>query len=111
MKTDHTNRGFGYIEFMDAYDCECSLQQSSLVEPHIWLGMQKNDDGEWTVGKMMPSGKHTGTRMHLSRFQVKTLLPLLQHFVEHGDLPDEYEGDLSQRWETDPDDEEWDDEE
>jgi hypothetical protein len=38
MKVDHTSRGFQIIEFTDIYGIECSLQQSSLATPAVWLG-------------------------------------------------------------------------
>lgn len=64
-----SDRGFNILAFNDAYGEECSLQESSSVEPSIWLGIDKN-------------------RMHLRQHQVKELLPYLQYFVEHGELPD-----------------------
>lgn len=96
-KAETTNRGFGYIQFKDAYGCQCSLQQSSLVAPHIWLGMERNHEGEIAVAGYF-DGKPLSARMHLSRKQVETLLPLLKHFVKTGELPTSYAGDLNQRW-------------
>ena len=46
MKQTLTNRGFDLIEFKDAYDKNCSLQRSSSVVPHIWLGI---DDAEPSI--------------------------------------------------------------
>ncbi len=77
-----TNRGFVRIEFVDKYGSECSLQESSLAFIScVWLGVHKNsphynDDG-------------TTSRMHLTQDMVKELLPLLEHFVETGYLPQE----------------------
>lgn len=49
---------------------ECSIQASSIAtEDAIWFGVVNN-------------------RMHLTRERVAELLPVLQHFVSTGDLPD-----------------------
>jgi hypothetical protein len=69
MKYRITERGFGCYEFTDRYDQPCSLQESSLAEEScVWFGT--ND-----------------SRAHLTVDAVRELLPLLQHFVEHGRLP------------------------
>lgn len=76
MRVQKTNHGCRYVEFQDLYGKPCSLQESSLaIEPAIWFGVDL-DYGPFT-------------RMHLSRVQVQDLLPLLQHFVSTGDLPDQ----------------------
>lgn len=63
-----TQRGFTLIKFDDLYTQPCSLQKSSLAtEDAIWVGV-------------------TEKRMHLSREQVKELLPYLIQFTETGDL-------------------------
>ena len=36
---DRTARGFALNYFDDDYNEKCSLQESSNVEPHIWLGI------------------------------------------------------------------------
>lgn len=44
MKISKTHRGFGYIEFKDYYDQECSMQDSSLANTDcIWLGINDAD--------------------------------------------------------------------
>lgn len=64
------DRGFLRGDFLDEYGEKCSIQKSSLATKEcIWLGANEN-------------------RMHLSRTHVEQLLPLLQHFVETGALPD-----------------------
>jgi len=65
------DRGFLKGEFHDRYGSKCSIQKSSLAsEDCIWLGRQK-------------------ARMHLTRQMAADLIPLLQHFVETGELPQE----------------------
>lgn len=66
MEKTHTQRGFGRYNFVDDYGAECSLQRSSSGT-RIWLGCNDN-------------------RMHLNVEQVKALLPILQKFVETGDI-------------------------
>jgi hypothetical protein len=64
------DRGFYGYEFLDAYQQAASIQESSLCaeEGHLWLGVSPD-------------------RMHLSQSQVMELLPLLNYFVENGNLP------------------------
>lgn len=66
------DRGFLRGEFTDRYGEKCSIQKSSLAsEDCIWLGCNRP----------------RGARMHLTREMAADLIPLLQHFVETGDLP------------------------
>ena len=63
-----TNNGLDFISFKDDYGNLCSLQESSLAtEDAVWLGVDES-------------------RMHLTRKQVKVLLPFLERFVKTGDL-------------------------
>ena len=91
-----TSRGFSYHEFNDLYGTKCSLQKSSLAtDDAIWFGC---DDTKLTVFEDENMGKYITTklpknwmvdsRMHLNREQVKELLPILQKFVETGELED-----------------------
>lgn len=95
MKFTTTGRGFALVEFIDRYGDACTLQKSSLAgEDAIWLGASGN------VRAMGPNGwedvdlrDRLGTRevivssrMHLTREQVAELIPLLQHFVDTGEV-------------------------
>lgn len=81
MKLEKTNRGFLVGKFTDAYGANCSIQESSIVEPHIWLGSDDDQQRHHVTGELM------STRMHLSQEQVRELLPLLTYFAETGYLP------------------------
>lgn len=94
------DRGFLLGEFFDAYGVKCSIQESSIMadEGHIWLGCSNIDLKRFEPGKGWsdvpleqdsPHGIYhsANTRMHLSQSMVRELLPLLQHFAEHGTLP------------------------
>lgn len=75
-----TERGFVRGDFIDRYGEPCSIQKSSLAtEDCIWLGCDE------------PKVHHvTGNvlgRMHLTQEMAADLIPLLQAFVETGDLP------------------------
>lgn len=103
MEINVTHRGFDYIEFTDRYFNKCSLQKSSLAfEDAIWfgvndakpqilastLGVVNPDTGEvsgW-VPYPVPEDVSMTTRMHLTREQVAELLPILQRFVETGEI-------------------------
>ncbi len=92
-----TDRGFVYYSDNDRYDHPYSLQESSLAtECAIWFGMDTPDIQEsgWHPEYSaryrpydLPENVHAFARMHLTQEQVKSLLPLLEHFAEHGNLP------------------------
>jgi hypothetical protein len=102
-------RKFEYGQFTDRHGSSCSIQKSSVAtEDCIWLGIDdpepkimssdairlglrertfdKNDNG-WTKFEI-PKEVFFSTRMLLTRNQVKELLPILQKFVETGELSD-----------------------
>jgi len=101
MKEDTTERGFSYVKFKDEYGNDCSLQKSSsAMQDCVWLGCDKLGVKEF-VAFRQPSAwrdmteldefsyeKHYvgNNRMHLTREQVKELLPHLQKFVETGEI-------------------------
>lgn len=97
LEFEATQRGFSYANFKDSKGVECSIQESSLVTPSIWLGCNNLDiqafrkgDG-WQpvdIQEVYPCEYFVGNnRMHLNQDQVAALIPILQHFVETGELP------------------------
>lgn len=81
-KLEPTKRGFMRGAFTDLYNSKCSIQESSLAGMSaIWLGVDTDFEGR------------NCTRMHLSRDMAAALIPLLQHFVETGELPPEANDD------------------
>ena len=92
MKIKKTKRGFAIGEFADRDKTKCSVQKSSLAtDDCIWLGVDNanpvvmNKKGKFEKVKL-PKDTICTTRMHLTRKQVKELLPVLELFVECGDL-------------------------
>jgi len=107
MKKKTTQRGFQYYEFKDQYGASCSIQKSSLATADaIWLGIDDADpkimssdairmglrertyteaDNGWTKFEI-PKEVLLNTRMHLTRNQVKKMLPILQKFVDTGEI-------------------------
>lgn len=94
MKLEKNKRGFENSKFTDLYGEKCSIQKSSLAtDDAIWLGINKpkltvfeNEQmGKYLVTEM-PKNFLVNSRMHLSREQVAELLPILQKFVETGEL-------------------------
>lgn len=98
-----TSRGFAIGEFEDLYGEKCSIQKSSLAtDDAIWLGiddakpmimakdaMALGLNPETNVGWVpyeIPDQVFLTTRMHLNREQVAALIPILQKFVDTGDL-------------------------
>jgi len=97
MELKTTHRGFPYVEFEDKYNHKCSLQKSSLAfEDCIWLGVddpepkilasQTKEGGNGWVPYPIPSDVELCTRMHLTKDQVRELLPILQRFVDTGEV-------------------------
>lgn len=79
MELHPTGRGFAKAEFMDRYGKPCSIQESSLAtEACIWLGCEHE-----TVDA---DGSPIGARMHLTQAMAAELIPLLQRFVDTGEL-------------------------
>jgi hypothetical protein len=97
LKETHTNRGFKLIEFKDLYDVKCNIQKSSLASyDAIWLGVEDAnpqimasktpEGGTGWVKYSIPKDVLLTARMHLSRDDVKELLPILQKFVDTGEI-------------------------
>ena len=97
-KSKTTARGFKIREFTDANGVPCNIQKSSSAcEDLIWLGAQDIGLQRFTPGegwKDVPLERTVGgvshianNRIHLSRAQVRKLLPILSHFAKTGDLP------------------------
>lgn len=83
MRIKRTERGFAYTEFDDFYGKKCSLQKSSLAEKDaIWFGVGNTGP---RMGDSANRDVEHG-RMHLTRAQVKKLLPVLTKFAETGEL-------------------------
>jgi hypothetical protein len=98
-----TPRGFAIVQFNDIYDVECSIQKSSLAtDDAIWIGVDDacpkimasqakrfgvdtNEECGY-VSFPIPCEVLLTTRMHLNRDAVARLLPILQRFVETGNL-------------------------
>lgn len=84
LKSTKTNRGFALINFED---------DNGATDGHIWLGVDdpdpqiRNPNGPGWVPYAIPEEVLLTTRMHLTRKQVKKLLPVLEHFVKTGLLP------------------------
>ena len=89
---EKTSRGFDISKFVDRYGNECSLQKSSLAtEDCIWLGVddpkpQRLIPGQGWTSVEFPEDTLFNSRMHLTRDQVKALLPYLRKFVKTGEL-------------------------
>ena len=108
LKKEKTSRGFGVIYFDDDYNKQCSLQESSSVEPHVWLGIDRpelrimfKDSEKLGLGltKEHPECNEYGwcdypipkevfidSRMHLNRKQAKEIGKKLIKFSKKGIL-------------------------
>ena len=84
MNVTTNDRGFEWIDFKDHNGVACSVQQSSAIWPYgtgrpgtslLWLG----------VNRPVPDSINSG-RMHLTRDQVRELLPQLAAWAERGTL-------------------------
>jgi len=98
-----TERGFAIGEFKDQYGLKCSIQKSSsATKDCIWLGVDDaspeimvsdarrlgitNSNANGWMPYEVPREVLMHTRMHLSREDVKKLLPILQKFADTGEL-------------------------
>jgi hypothetical protein len=87
-----TARGFDIFEFYDRNGIKCSLQKSSIAtEDCIWLGCNDADPQQLVRGEgwkpiSMPAEYNANTRMHLNQEQVMQILPMLQAFVDEGEI-------------------------
>jgi len=94
MEKTETQTGFTLINFDDLYGVHCSLQKSSLAtEDAIWLGVDDANPQIFNADAIcgwkpypIPDTVLLSTRMHLTRDQVKALLPHLQRFVKTGEI-------------------------
>jgi transcriptional regulator with XRE-family HTH domain len=97
MKKVVTQRGYSAIEFIDQHDKLCTIQKSSLgTEDAIWFGINDAepkilsskiiDGGTGWAKYPIPEDVKINTRMHLTREQVRELLPILQKFVDIGKI-------------------------
>lgn len=103
MNASKTERGFSTIEFLDRYGDACIIQKSSLAtEDAIWFGIQDacpqimasealaaGVDTKETTGWVpypIPKNVLLSTRMHLTRELVAELMPILQRFVDTGEV-------------------------
>lgn len=106
-----TNRGFELQYFYDNNGAKCSIQESSAVVPHIWLGVHepyvkiqwkdavaagldvvKDDPGTNECGwctVQLPKETMIGSRMHLNQRQARELARKLDFFSVCGYLPEE----------------------
>lgn len=94
MKINKTDRGFKIGYFKDTSGTLCSIQESSSVDPLLWLGANSFElkqliDGEWQDVEINPVDTIGNNRMLLSQEAVKELLPQLEYFAEHGKLKEE----------------------
>lgn len=84
-----TNRGFKLVQFRDDYDELCDIQESSHIEPHIWLGTHstnpkilasKVNHGKGWIDYEIPDDVLVSHRMHLNKKQCISLgLKLLMY--------------------------------
>jgi hypothetical protein len=105
IKLGKTGRGFAAIGFTDRYGSECSIQKSSIADDDaIWFGVDDaspkilaSDAAKHGVNTCesvgwveypIPEDVLLATRMHLTRSQVRVLMPILQHFVDTGEIPE-----------------------
>lgn len=93
MRINYTQRGFGRIDFQDANEHECSIQESSAAtEAKLWLGINNVEVIDYAGTPRVIDLSELGTRvqalgrMHLTQDLVRDMLPLLHCFAETGEL-------------------------
>jgi hypothetical protein len=97
MKKEKTNRGFDIYSFKDLYDEPCHIQKSSLAtDDAIWFGIDNArpiilaskviKGGTGWVDYPLPADVFINTCMHFNREQIAEIIPILQKFVDTGDI-------------------------
>lgn len=103
MLEGETLGGLSQAVFVDSHGHKCSIQRSAVAEENaIWLGLDKpkakvlsskakalgikTEVNQGWVDYPLPDEVLLVTHMHLSRHQVKALLPLLKRFADTGNL-------------------------
>ena len=96
LKKQFTGRGFPFFRFTEDNGVKCSIQKSSAAEDdYIWLGADeiglkhfKANEGwkDVPLTDTIPEHYTANNRMHLTREQVKQLLPILTRFVKTGEI-------------------------
>jgi len=89
MKVDQTERGFDIVEFEDSYGMQFSVQASSNVDPHLWVGPRKPEVKTCVPGKgwsdfPLPEGVHAFSRGHLDRKMVRGIVKLMRRWLRTG---------------------------
>lgn len=100
-----TERGFEVQHFKDDHGTDCSIQDSSIDTPHIWLGVHEPEhlimwkDAEKYGIKIhqkrgwypypIPEEVLVKSRMHLNQKQARELAHKLLYFAEMGHLEEE----------------------
>lgn len=90
FEEESTCRGFKMLKFKDDYGEMCNIQESSNVEPHIWLGTNEAkvkvlastvvEGGTGWVEYQLPESASVSHRMHLTPEQCVVLgLKLLKY--------------------------------
>jgi len=96
MKKELTPKGVEYVDFTDSHKEECTLRKCYLPDNEdkigIALGIKdpkvyifNKDTWEWD-DHPIPEKVKVETQIHLTREQVKELLPYLQYFVATGNI-------------------------
>lgn len=100
MEKGYTSRGFAVFSFRDGNGEKAAIQQSSAAEePHVWIGVDELKLKRFVPGRSwsdcpLPEGDvHGNERLHLTRENVRDLLPILQRFVDTGDIDDRRPGE------------------
>lgn len=111
MEFEERDEYGGTLYFKDDYGKECSIQQSSSIVPHVWLGVHTPEISiMWkdakakglNLPKKYPETNEYGwcdypipgeclvsSRMHLNREQAAVIAAKLLHFAATGALPRE----------------------
>lgn len=84
LKLNFNGRGYAYVDFKDVYGQECSLQQSSGIDPGLWIGV--DNTGPNIAGPQGTRNEYVSCRMLLNPDQAKALIPILVRFAESGSI-------------------------
>lgn len=106
MEKRTTERGFEIIEFTDQKGVKCSIQESSLYLPCVWIGVNnanpqimasqavlfglETTETQGWVDYPIPEEVSLNTRMHLDKPMLREFIDTLEEYYKN--MPD-YEED------------------
>lgn len=83
FNTPTAKNEFASFRFIDKHNQFISVQDSSLADPHIWIGVESRPTN---LNEPQGLREIINARMHIDQGMAEKLIPLLQAFVDTGSI-------------------------